>query len=144
MIWYICFLLCMLIGGAALKLVLDRKRGGMRILYLMLGCLAAAYILYIPPFFEQYGFTAALFGCFINVMQVISLDADYLFFYDLIVGKLGTGVFANLYLAFLAVLHFLLPVVSAMTAVTLILRCLAQIRLGLIKQHRKPLPFRVK
>lgn len=139
MIWYICFLLCMLIGGAALKLVLDRKRGGMRILYLMLGCLAAAYILYIPPFFEQYGFTAALFGCFINVMQVISLDADYLFFYDLIVGKLGTGVFANLYLAFLAVLHFLLPVVSAMTAVTLILRCLAQIRLGLIKQHRKPL-----
>ena len=139
MIWYICFLLCVLIGGAALKLALDRKRGGMRILYLVLGCLAVAYILYIPPFFEQYGFAAALFGCFINVMQVISLDADYLFFYDLIMGELGAGVFANLYLAFLAVLHFLLPVVSAMTAVTLIVRCLAQIRLGMIKQHRKPL-----
>ncbi|MGN0969080.1 MAG: hypothetical protein ACI4O3_07390 [Oscillospiraceae bacterium] len=137
--WYICFLLCVLIGGAALKLALDRKRGGMRILYIMFGCLAAAYILYIPPFFEQYGFAAALFGCFINVMQVISLDADYLFFYDLIMGQLGAGVFANLYLALLAVLHFLLPVVSAMTAVTLILRCLAQLRLGLIKRHRRPL-----
>ena len=139
MIWYICFLFCVLIGGAALKLALDRKRGGMRILYLMLGCLAAAYILYIPPFFEQYGCASPRLPCYINVMQVISLDADDLCFYDLIVGELGTGVFVNLYLAFLAVLHFLLPVVSAMMAVTLILRCLAQVRLGLIKRHRKPL-----
>ena len=139
MVWYICLLLFALIVCAVVKLTLDQKRGGMRILCVMLGCLAAAYILYIPPFFAQYGFTAALFGCLINVMQVISLDADYLFFYDLIVEELGAGALANLYLACLAVMHFLLPVVSAMTAVTVIMRCLTRMQVGLLKKHRRPL-----
>lgn len=139
MIWYICFFLSVVIAGLILKILFDRDLGGMRILYVMLGCVAIAYILYIPPFFEQYDFTAAVFGCFINVMQMISLDADYLFFYDLIASEWGGGLFCNLYFTFLAALHFLLPVVSAMTAVTLVLRCLARIQIGMLKRRRRPL-----
>lgn len=139
MIWTICFLLAALLAVAVLKIAFDKNMGRTRIIFAMLGCLLIAYVLYIPPFFLQYDFIAALLGCFINAMQVISLDADYLFFYDVIAGQLGAGVFANLYFAFLAAMHFLLPAVSAMTAVTVIMRCLTQLQIGLLKKHRKPL-----
>lgn len=139
MIWIICFLIAVLITAVVLKIAFDKNMGRTRIIFAMLGCLVIAYVLYIPPFFLQYEFTAALLGCFINAMQVISLDADYLFFYDLIAGELGAGVFTNLYFAFLAAMHFLLPAVSAMTAVTVIMRCLTQLQIGVLKRHRKPL-----
>lgn len=139
MIWAICFLIAVLIAAVVIKIVFDKNLGRTRIIFVMLGCLAIAYILYIPPFFRQYDFTAALLGCFINAMQVISLDADYLFFYDLIAGELGVGVFANLYFTFLAAMHLILPAVSAMTAVTVIMRCLTQMQIGLLKKNKKPL-----
>lgn len=139
MIWTICFLIAVLGAAVVVKIAFDKNMGRTRIIFAMLGCLVIVYVLYIPPFFLQYDFTAALLGCFINAMQVISLDADYLFFYELIAGELGAEVFADLYFAFLAAMHFLLPAVSAMTAVTVIMRCLTQLQIGLLKKHRKPL-----
>lgn len=139
MIWSICFLISILIAAIAIRIALDKNLGKTRIIYAMAACLLIAYILYIPAFWNQYEPIAALFGCLINTMQVISMDADYLVFYDLIVGELGVGWVSRLYFAFLAAMHFLLPVVSAMTAVTVIMRCLTQMQIGLLKKHRKPL-----
>lgn len=139
MIWTVCLAIAALIAAVVGKLAVDRNLGRSRIIYALLGCLAITYVLYIPPFFLQYDFVAALLGCFINIMQVISLDADYLGFYDLIAGELGSGLFSKIYFTVLALMHFLLPAVSAMTAVTVILRCLTQMQIGLLKRHKRPL-----
>lgn len=139
MIWIICFALALVIAAAAVKITVSKNMGKTRIIYVMLGILLMAYVLYIPPFFRQYDFVAALLGCLINTMQVISLDADYLLFYEVIVGELGAGVFAKLYFALMAAVHFLLPAVSAMTAVTVIMRCLTQMQISLLKKHKKDL-----
>lgn len=132
-------MISVLIAAVVIRIAFDKKRGRTRILYALLGCLLIAFTLYIPAFWDQYEPTAALFGCLINTMQVISMDADYLVFYDLIVGELGVGWFSRLYFAFLAAMHFMLPVVSAMSAVTVIMRCLTQMQIGVLKKHRKPL-----
>ena len=139
MLWYICLLLCVLVIAAAVKLILGRRRSNMRLIIGMVACVIVAYILYLPPYLQTYNVTAALLGSFINVMQIISLNADYLSSYDVLIATLGNGPLASVYLVFLAAAHFLLPVVSAMTAVTLILHCLAQMRLGVIKRRRRPL-----
>ena len=139
MIWIVCFVIALVFIGTAAKIALDKNMGSTRIIYAMLCCLAATYVMYIPPFFIQYGGVAALLGCFVNAMQVITVDADYLFFYDLIVGELGGGFFTKLYFIVLAAMHFLLPAVSAMTAVTVIMRCLTQLQIGFMKKHRKNL-----
>lgn len=132
-------MISVLIAAVVIRIAVDKNLGRTRIIYALLGCLLIAYVLYIPAFWDQYEPTAALFGCLINTMQVISMDADYLVFYDLIVERLGIGWFSRLYFAFLAAMHFLLPVVSAMTAVTVIMRCLTQLQIGVLKKHRKPL-----
>lgn len=139
MLWNICLVAAALCAIAAVWVALQKKLGRLRLLYVLLGCVLMAYILYIPPFFLQFDFVAALLGCFLNTLQVISLDADYLEFYDLILHALGGGVRFRLYFACLAAMHFLLPAVSAMTAVTVILRCLTQLRIAVQKRHRRPL-----
>ncbi len=139
MIWTICLLISIAIAIVVIRVAFDKNMGKTRMLYVMAGCLLISYLLYIPAFWNQYEPIAALFGCLINTMQVISMDADYLAFYDLIVSKLGLGLYSRFYFAFLAAMHFLLPIVSAMTAVTVILSCLTQMRVGLLKRHRKHL-----
>ena len=139
MAWTICFLVSLLLAAAAVRIVFDKNLGRTRIIYALLCCLLISYLLYIPAFWDQYEPTAALFGCLINTMQVISMDADYLAFYDLILEALEIKWFSNLYFTFLAALHFLLPVVSAMTAVTVIMRCLTQLQVGMMKKHRRTL-----
>ncbi len=100
---------------------------------------AIAYVVYIPPFFLKYSFTSALFATFINILQVISLDADYLAFYDVIQQHLGTGLFADVYETLLAGVHFLLPIVSATTALTLIVRFFTQLQLTFLRRRKHPL-----
>ncbi len=114
---------------------IGRKKG----LYLMFACILIAYCLYIPPYLLQYDPLPALLACLINVMQVITVDADFLFSHDAIVWELGTGIMASLYTVFLAVIHVALPAISAMTAVTLVMRYLKEIQLRLIKRKKTEL-----
>ena len=139
MAWIICFLVSLVLAAAAIRIAFDKNLGRTRIIYALLCCLLISYLLYIPAFWDQYEPTAALFGCLINMMQVISMDADYLAFYDLILEVLEIKWFSNLYFTFLAAMHFLLPIVSAMTAVTVIMRCLTQLQVGVMKKHRRTL-----
>lgn len=139
MLWYICFILAVLMLAVLVGMAIDKKMGRMRILYLALGLLATAYVAYLPAFFSQYSFMAALLAGVVNVLQVITVDADYLAFYDLIRSELGTGLFCNLYFVLLAGVHFLLPSVSAMTAITLVMRCVTQLQVGMIRRNGKVL-----
>lgn len=139
MLWYICLGLSMALIFAAIHCFINKKYGLMRYVYVLLCCFGTAYVIYIPPFFANYNPVAAIFGAFINMLQVVSLDADYLAFYETIKVALGDGFSAEVYEAVLAIVHFSLPAVSAMTAVTMILQCLTQIRMRLVRNTKRNL-----
>lgn len=139
MLWYVCFALTVLIGVLMVQTIFSPRFGKTRILYIMFGCLAVAYILYIPPFFMLYNPITALFGNFINVLQVISLDADYLMFYELIQNEIEIELISNLYSVLLALIHVVLPAVSAMTAVTLVVQLFNSFQISIIKKRKRNL-----
>lgn len=137
MIWYVCLAVVLVLIGFVLKLVFDKKFARMRMFYVMLCCFLMAIALYIPPYFTNYDFITALWGCLINVLQVISLDADYLFFYKDIASGIGADAVTAVYVFLLGTVHVALPAVSALTAVTLFVQYLTRIRMSLVKRSNK-------
>lgn len=128
MIWYICLCLGALLMIWAGRAALNKKRGDLRTGIALLWLLAATFALYIPVFFDSYDPLAALFANTVNVMQVISLDADYLAFYDLICASISAAPLARLYLLLLGVLHVVLPAAVALTAFTFLLHYITNVQ----------------
>lgn len=137
MIWYVCFILTALILVYAVVLSLNKRLGIMRLLLIFLFLFLAAYIIYIPPFLEEYDIMSGLIGVIINTLQVISLDADYLMFYELVQDGIRDPIVCRLYMAVLGMIHFLLPLISAVTAVTVILRCFASLQVWIANCRKR-------
>ncbi len=128
MIWYICLFAGAVLIIAAGRLVLRKRREDLNAGVALLLMLAATYVLYIPAFFDSYEPLVALIANAVNVMQVVSLDADYLTFYDLIRASVPFAGLWRFYLLLLGVIHVLLPVTVALTAFTFLLRYIADVQ----------------
>lgn len=139
MIWYICLALVIALSAFILKIAFDKKFARMRMFYILVGSILAALTIYLPPYIEKYELITALWGCLINVMQIISLDADYLFFYDTINSAISVTWISGVYVFMLGVIHVAVPAISALTAVTLFVKYLTRIRINLIKKSSKTL-----
>ncbi|MBR3594114.1 MAG: hypothetical protein IKL44_05520 [Clostridia bacterium] len=139
MLWYISLFLSIAVLAIILRIAVDKRKGKTRIVYVMLGCFAVTYLLYLPPFLAQYDNLAAILGGFINALQVITLDADYLQFYDVIKSEVGVAFLTNAYYFLLAFIHIALPLVSALTAVTLIIQYISGLQMKMIRRRRKTL-----
>ena len=139
MLWFLCLCIAAVLLLAAFGLILRKKLGLMRFLYAVIMLLVSTFVIYIPSFFAQHDFVAALFGNFFNTLQVLTLDAEYLDNYELICQMISTPWLAQAYEWVLALLHILLPAVSAMTAVTLVVRCLTQLQLRRLRNAGRDL-----
>lgn len=139
MLWYVCFFAALLLIVLAVRIVVSRSMGKMRMLYVMALGAAAAYVIYIPPFFAEYDFFSALFGDLIHVFQVATIDADFLEFDPLIRASMSVDFFADIYFFGMAVVHILVPAAFAMTAVTLVMQYLTRIQLSMIKRRKRDL-----
>ncbi len=139
MLWYICMTLAVLILLLVTKLAFTKSLGRKRMLYVVLCCMAAAYALYIPPLFCNYEPIAAILGGFMNTLRVISLDADYLQVSAIIYDNISVPLLARVYHLLLALVHILLPAVSAMTAVTMVIQYLTEMQISSIKRRKLPL-----
>lgn len=128
MIWYVCLCLGMLLLLSAGRVALNERLGKLRSGIALLLLLAATYVFYIPAFLDSYDLLSALLANTVNVMQVISLDADYLAVYDLIRASLPQTLLWKLYLLLLGVIHILLPVTAAMTAFTFLLHYITNVQ----------------
>lgn len=135
MIWYICLCLGVLLIALSVRCVLRKRMGELRAGAALLLLLAATYVLYIPAFFRSYDPLAALLADAVNLMQVISMDADYLAFYDLIRQAMPVELAWKCYLLLLGILHIVLPVATAMTAFTFLLRYIANMQALLIDRR---------
>ncbi len=137
--WIICFILSLMLLIFAVGVIIAKKYGSGRLVFAMGLLLAAAYIIYIPQYFGVYDFPTAFLGGFINLLQIISLDADFLEFRDFVTAQLGTGVFTRLFFSLIAAIHLLLPSISAMTAVTIVVNWLERLKMGIISGKKNNL-----
>jgi len=139
LLWIVCLVLTLVLVGASAWIFLSKGKGTMRFLLGMALCVCATYIIYIPVYMLSYDVGAGLLGNVVNVLKVISLDADFLAYYDALRQMLGTGIFVQVYETVLAAMHILLPAVFAFTAVAIIMQCLAQLRLSVLRWQKRNL-----
>lgn len=137
--WYACAGVSVLMIFAALYIGLIKFNMRMRMLFVLLSCIVFAYVIYLPPFLKAYELIPALFGCLINVLQLITLDADYTAFYEVLNNEIGIEFFREFYYVLLGMIHVALPAVSALTAVTVIMKYFARLRIIALKRSGKTL-----
>lgn len=127
--WYVCLLTAFVLICLAVEVAINRKRGKLRIGISLCLLLAAGYLLYAPAFFSTYELLAALFGGIINLLQIVSLDADYLTIYSEIMECVDIPFFRDAYLVLLGLVHFLVPAASAVTACTFLVAFFSNLQL---------------
>lgn len=132
---------CMLLGAAmmvvSLRVYFNRKQDIFRAV-LALGCLLiATFVLYIPPFVATYGVMLGAIGDVLQVLRAISLDADMTMFYGVIMDSPPNEFLGGVYILLIGTLHVALPAVSALTAVTVLLRCFSAIQLFMANNRRR-------
>ncbi len=139
MIWIICAIISTLFLITGIALFLYNRKEKLRVIYVLAVLFIASYVAYIPIFLQKYDLVSSLFAGFFNLLQLMSINADYLKYYELIKLCVASNVFAVIYLAMLAILHLALPIVSAISAVALLLRCLSSIRLYFASKTKRPI-----
>ena len=139
MIWIICAIISTLFLIAGVALFLYNRKQKLRVIWVLGVLFIASYVAYVPIFLQKYDIVSSLFAGVFNLLQLMTINADYLKYYELITLCVSSNVFAVIYLALLAILHLALPIVSAISAVTLLLRCLSSIRLYLATKTKKPI-----
>lgn len=139
MIWIICAIACAVMIALSVRAYLDKRGGSLRVLFVLACLFVATFVIYVPLFFSSYDFTSATVGILVHILQVIAVDVDITDFYDLIISEIGNSVFTKLYIVMMGVLHVALPAISALTAVTVLLRCFSSMQLFFANACKRPL-----
>lgn len=139
MIWIICAIISAIMIILSVKAYLNKNKGSLRVIFVLAFLFIATYIIYLPVYFESYGLISGLIGNFVHVLQVITIDADIMEFYNVIIKGLGGHIFANAYMILLGILHISLPTVSTLTAVAVLFRCFSSMQLLFANRCKKPM-----
>lgn len=137
MIWIICALLSAVMIALSVNAYLKKKDGSLRVIFVLVLLFVATYIAYIPAYIKSYDFLSAVVGDFVRVLQVITIDADIMEYYDVISSGINSDLLSKLYIILLGVLHITLPTVSALTAVTVLFRCFSSMQLFFASNSQK-------
>lgn len=138
MLWMICAVVIVLLLAISVKVYLGKKNGVSRAV-IVLGCLVAAtFIGYMPPFYTAYGLLPGAMGDLIHTLQVVTLNVDITEFYETIISE-NNEIFAYGYILLLGILHIALPAISAVTAVTVLLRCFSSMQMFFANHRRQPM-----
>ena len=139
MIWIICAVLAVLALALSVSVFFTRRNGSLDMLYILLGLFIATFSVYFPVFFISYGFLSGIIGNLIHVLQVITIDADFLQFYEAIKEGCANGFLFTVYVILMGIVHVLMPAVSAVSAVTVLFRCFSSVQLIFATSRRKPM-----
>lgn len=138
MLWYECLFAGLTLFGIFCYNLIEKKVDAFRNVSTLVWLLACVYVFYIPYFFLKENFFSALFNGFVNIMQVVSLDADYTACYAALDEHMLT-FFAGIYKAAVSLLHFVVPCFTMLTAFNLLLRFFSTAHLSFIVRRKRPL-----
>ena len=139
MLWIVCAVITIVIIALSVRLYVAQQNRSMRIVSVLACLIAATYVAYIPVYVDTYSLLSGLVGNLINVLQVITVDADLMDFYSVIREGTHNVFLADFYMVILGALHLALPTISALTAVTVLLRCFSSFQMVFANNSKKPL-----
>lgn len=139
MFWYISLAAAIALLCLSVFIAVYGKNADQRIGMILTMLFAATYIAYYPIISSAYDAGTALLGNLLHTLRVISLDADFLEYYDLITDSVRNGSVAKLYLTVLGILHALLPIGSMLGIYSILVRYFAGVQLRAINRHKRPL-----
>lgn len=139
MIWIICAVIAFLALALSVSVFFTRRNGSLDMLYILLGLFVATFAVYFPVFFLSYGLLSGSIGNLIHVLRVVTIDADFLEFYDAIRTGCANGILFTVYVILMGVVHVLMPAVSAVSAVTVLFRCFSSVQLIFATSRKKPM-----
>ena len=135
--WIVCFIIAAVMMLGVFHFLFNKKAGKIKTMYILMLCAATVYVLYIPKFFWDYTFFAAVFTGVVNLIKVVAIDAEYTVTYEALKEICGDCFFTNVYYAFTAIMHVVLPAVSAMTALTVVYSWFKRLELKSIVKKKK-------
>ncbi len=139
MIWLICVIVSVLMIALSVRTFLEKRNGSLRIIFILTLLFAATYIVYLPIYLTEFDPLSGIVGNFIRVLQVITIDADIMDFYYVIESAIGNFLYIRLYMILLCLLHIVMPMVSALTAITVIFKCFSSMQLMFANNCKRPL-----
>jgi hypothetical protein len=133
-LWFACLLVTLVLLVYGICVALNQGFGKFRVAIALVSVLSATYIIYIPIFVSPEvsdRFFVGLIANFLNVLQTISLDAGSLEYQPVILNAFANAPFmAWVYRIILGIIHVLAPVVSFASAYTVLVSCVARLRLS--------------
>lgn len=123
----------------SVRAYLKKQSGSLRVIFVLACLFIATYIIYIPAYLKTYDLLSGLIGNLVNVLQVVTIDADIMQFYDVVNQEIGSLALAKIYMLLLGILHVTLPTVSALTAVTVLFRCFSSMQLFFANKCKRPM-----
>lgn len=136
MIWYICFFIVILLLFRVCY-ILIQKNDKFKIAKAFICILLSSYVAYLPVFTKQFSVSGTVFGNIINTMQMVTLDANFLDYYDTINNSIGIWIFSNIYILLLGLLHVLVPIFAIITAYDCIVNFFSYLRVEIINWRSK-------
>ena len=137
--WIICASVAVLLIVIGVGLYLGKKNSNTRSV-IALGCIfGATLVAYSPVYFGDYGIIGGLFGNVIHTLRVVTIDADVTEFYDAIRSGLESELLTKAYTVMIGVLHIALPMLSAVTAFTVLVRYFSTMQVHLAGKRNCPM-----
>ena len=137
-LWLICLLVTVVMLVRGLCVALNQGYGKFRIAITLFYVLGATYIVYVPIFTYENDVFVGLLGNILNVLQTISLDAGYLDHQEVIRAVFSSvPVVSWIYQIVLGVIHILAPVASFASAYTVLVSCVASLRLHYLARKQR-------
>lgn len=137
--WIICASIAVLFIVIGLNLYLKKKNSNTRGVKSLFCIVAATFTAYIPIYIYKYGIVAGVVGNVLHTLRIVTVDADITEFYDVIRGCISNGFFAKAYIMLIGALHIALPMLSAVTAVTVLLRYFSTIQMHFAGRRKCPM-----
>ncbi|MBR5900313.1 MAG: hypothetical protein IKZ38_02835, partial [Clostridia bacterium] len=141
MLWIICLIISLASILFSTYVFFNKKISTIRMVVVMVGIFLATFIIYLPTYLSisNVDGLSGVLGNLVHTLQVLAIDSDFLEFSQII--KQGTGTIALEipYTIVRGLLHLLLPIVSAATAVTVLFRCFSDLRMYFATIRKKPM-----
>lgn len=137
MIWVVCAIISVIMFALGLRAYFNKKNGSLRTIVVLACMFVATYVIYIPVFACSYDAFSGAIGNFVHILRVATIDADITEYYSVVVNGIENSIFEKFYMLLLGILHIAIPTFFALTAVTVLFKCLSSIKLFFAANSKK-------
>lgn len=118
---------------------LKKRKEASRLILLLITLFVSTLVIYFPIYMQGENLLYGFFANFMHTLQVVTIDADFAEFYEIVNVGIPSKFLYVLYTLIRGSLHIALPLVSAMSAVSVLIRCFSSVQLYFANKKKSPI-----